>query len=416
MNIAVKHGVSSTMFHGYADEWSWLETYFGKYRKAPTKAAFKHKFPEFQIKAVNDSGHFSDEVRRQHARHELTSRMQKAAEYIADGDIDEALKNLQQSVVSIASDMGVENDGDILRNFGDIMDDVTARRERFQEYGAAGVPTGFPTLDERTGGPQPGELWIVGARLGVGKSWVLQRMAAAACMGGFDVQFDALEQSRSQVAMRIYSMLSGQMGKTLFDSQSLMKGKDYDPVEFKKFLKSLKDVQGRLNVADTTRGKVSPLTVASQIERNKPDAVFIDYITLMQKKGPDWQGVAELSSDLLGVGNEYQVPIIAAAQLNREHGISKEPPGAEALSQSDAIGQDATAVITMVKSSESVLIMKLAKHRNAPDGFKWYVHFDPAHGKFEEVTFQEAERLMEQDADKRDLAAVKERKLRKGRS
>lgn len=409
MKIAISHGLSADMFSGYREEWEFLETYFSKYRKVPTKAAFRMKFPDFGLKAVNDTGHFADEVRKTYARKQLTSAGQEMAEHLHNGDVDAAVELIQKSVITIAAGLGVNNDSDILRNFDDVMEDVDTRRERFQEHGAAGLPTGFITLDERTGGPQPGELWIIGARLGVGKSWVMQRMAAAAVMAGRTVQFDALEQSRSQVAMRIYSMLSGQMGKGLFDSQSLMKGKDYDPVAFRKFVKSLReDIKGRLHVADTSRGKVSSLTVASQIERNLPDAVFIDYLTLMKKNGPDWQGVAELSSDLLNTANEYQLPIIAASQLNREHGLSKnEPPGPEALSQADAIGQDATAVITMCKMSDSVLIMKLAKHRNAPDGFKWYVHFDPAHGKFEEITHSEALEVKDRDDDLRDMAAVK---------
>ena len=130
----------------------------------------------------------------------------------------------------------------------------------------------------------------------------------------------------------------------------------------------------------------------------------------MQKTGPYWQGVADLSSDLLRCSNEYSIPVIAAAQLNREHGIGKEPPGPEAIAQADAIGQDATAVITMVKMSESVLVMKLAKHRNAPDGFKWYVHFDPAHGKFEEVTYDKALDIKDADDVRRDEENIKQTK------
>jgi replicative DNA helicase len=401
---AMKAGVTPAMFHGFGEEWEWLENYWTRFKKPPTKLAFKSAFPEFRIKAANDTGHFADAVRKSHARHEMTVSMREAAEFISDGDVATAIETMQKKMIQIAAGMGTSDDSDILRSFDDIMTEINDRRERFQERGSAGIPTGFTTLDERTGGPAPGEMWVVAARLGEGKSWMMQRMAAAAVMNGYRVQFDALEQTRAQVAMRIYSMLSGSMGKSVFNSMALMQGKDYDPKLFNRFVKSLqKEIKGNLHVADASRGKVSSLTIASQIERNKPDIVFVDYITLMAKKSSEWQGVAELSSELVQVGTEYGVPIVAASQLNRESGVTRgkaawNPPGAEALSQADAIGQDATAVLTMSAPSVHTRVGYAAKMRNAENGFKWYMHFDPGHGKFTEIQKTRAEDIA--DADK----------------
>lgn len=403
---AMKAGVSPMMFHGYTEEWTWLENYWTTHKKPPTKLAFKAAFPEFRIKAANDTGYFADQVRKSHARHELTGSMKEAAEFISDGDIQTAIEKMQKSMIQIAAGMGTSDDSDILRSFEDIMTEVNDRRERFQERGSAGIPTGFETLDERTGGPAPGEMWIVAARLGEGKSWMMQRMAAMAVMNSYRVQFDALEQTRSQVAMRIYSMLSGSLGKQVFNSMSLMQGKDYDPKLFQRFVKSLqKEIKdGHLHVADASRGKVSALTIASQIERNKPDIVFVDYLTLMAKKSSEWQGVAELSSELVQVATEYKVPVVAASQLNRESGVTRgkgawTPPGPEALSQADAIGQDATAVLTMSAPSVHVRVGYAAKMRNAENGFKWYMHFDPGHGKFSEIQKTRAEDIADQDRE-----------------
>jgi replicative DNA helicase len=408
--LALKSGLTSDMFHGYREEFMWLENYYQKHRKTPSRIAFRSAFNEFRIRDVDDTAHFSEEVRKSHAMHTMTQSMNEATEFLMGGDIDTAIKKMSASMVSIAAGMGNLNDGDILRSHRDIMDDINLRKNRFDENGSAGIPTGFETLDERTGGPQPGELWIFGARLGEGKSWILQRMAANACMYGFNVQFDALEQSRSQVAMRIYSMLSGQMGKGLFDSRALMQGKDYDPRAFRRFVTGLKDnIEGRLHVSDASRGKVSTLTIASQIERNKPDIVYVDYITLLKKNSSEWQGVAELSSDLTQLAVEYNIPIVAASQLNRESGISRkgEPPGAEALSQADAIGQDASVVVNMARWAPSVLKLKAVKSRNTESNFSWYVQHDPGIGKFGEVTQVEAEKIKERDLDKRDAEAVK---------
>lgn len=410
--VALTHGLSGNMFHAYPEEWAWLEDYYLRHRRTPTKVAFHHAFPEFRVKASNDTGHFSDEVMKAHARHELTGTMRDAAEFIANGDLDSAIQHMQTSVVSIASGMGIHNDGDILRDYDDIVVDLDNRRQRYEDTGSAGIPTGFETLDERTGGPQPGELWIIGARLGEGKSYTMQKMACSALVNGYAVQFDALEQSRAQVAMRIWSMLASSIGKGQYDSAALMQGRDYDPKKFKRFLKDLRtDVAGALNVSDTSRGRVSSTTIAAQIERNNPDIVFVDYLTLMAKKSAEWQGVAELSSDLLQTANEYLIPLVAASQLNREHGLGKEPAGPEAIAQSDAIGQDATAVITLKPMSESVLVMKLAKYRNGTSGFKWYTHYNPKAGVFKEVTYDEALDLQDKDELARERSRRKKRSL-----
>jgi len=405
MSVAFKSGLTNSQFHAYPDEWEWLENYYLKHRKTPSKLAFKQQFPEFPVKAVNDTAHYAIEVRKHHARHSLTATMRDVADHIADGDIDAAVRKMHSSIISISSTMGDgTNDSDIVTSWEDTYNEVEKRVERVNEHGMSGVPTGFTTLDERTGGPQPGHVWIIGARLGQGKSWTMMRMATAAIIEGYNVQYNALEQTRAEVAMRVHTFLSTEVGKELFRNLDLMQGKNFDLKSYREFLSGLKEtINGRMHVSDTSRGRVSPLTIASQIERNKPDIVFIDYLTLMEKSGDgDWKSVAKLSGEIKTIAMEYQVPIVAAAQLNRAMGLSKEPAGPEALAQSDAIGQDADAVITMRQMSPSVLQMKLAKNRHGASGFKWYCQFQPSAGIFKEVTYNEALTIKDEDDESDD--------------
>ncbi len=405
MVVALKAGLSLDQFHACPDEWEWMERYYLKYRKTPSKVAFKQQFSEFPVKAVNDTAHYASEVRKNHARQSLTRTMRDVADYIADGDIDSAVQKMHSSIISISSTMGDgTNDSDIVTSWQDTYEEVEKRVERVEVHGMSGVPTGFTTLDERTGGPQAGHVWIVGARLGQGKSWTMMRMATAAIIDGYNVQYNALEQTRSEVAMRVHTFLSSEVGKELFKNLDLMQGRNFDLKSYKEFLKTLKgSVQGRMHVSDTSRGKVSPLTIASQIERNNPDIVFIDYLTLMEKSGDgDWKSIARLSGEIKTIAMEYQVPIVAAAQLNRTMGLGKEPAGPEALAQSDAIGQDADAVITMRQMSESAIQMKLAKYRHGLSGFKWYCQFQPSAGIFKEVSYDRALELKDEDDEADD--------------
>jgi replicative DNA helicase len=276
---------------------------------------------------------------------------------------------------------------------------------RVTETGSAGIPFGIPTIDEATGGANPGDLWIVGARLGTGKSWIMQGMAVNAVMDGHTAQFDALEQSRAAVGMRIHSLMSGKFGKQVFASNALMQGKEFKLSEYIDFLRKLKDnVGGKLHVSDASRGQVSVASIAAQIERNKPDIVYIDYITLMRKASTEWQAVAQLSGELKALATNYSIPIVGASQLNREHGISRkgEPADVEAIAQSDSIGQDADGVITFAKYSPSVLKGKLAKNRNGLGGQYFYMQFQPSAGVIKEVSANTAQRLVDKDRDVAD--------------
>jgi replicative DNA helicase len=398
------NGVTEKFFHTYDQEFGWIEKYISRYKRMPSKEAFKERFPKFRIKAVDDVEHFVDEVRASHVTASLTNSIQDVIDAISLGDTDKAVRLMHSGALEVESQLtGMSGDADIFQNWEDTYREVVRRVDRFEEKGLAGIPTGFDTLDERTGGPQPGHVWIVGARLGQGKTWSLVRMAVAAAFSGLTVQYDALEQSRAEIAMRVHTFASSKYGKEVFKNLDLAQGRNFDLREYKKFLKEFsthKDI-GKFHVSDTSRGLVSPMTIAAQIERNHPDAVFLDYITLMESED-GWESKAKLSAGLKQIAGQYQVPVIAAAQLNRAHGLGKEPPGAEALSQSDAIGQDADVVVTMKQQSKRVILMKLVKFRHGRDGYSWYTAFKPNTGHFQEITKDEALDMIQEDKDEED--------------
>jgi len=91
------------------------------------------------------------------------------------------------------------------------------------------------------------------------------------------------------------------------------------------------------------------------------------------------------------------VPIIVANQLNRTAGISTKNVGPEALSGSDAIGQDADGVVTMQKKTKRTVQMFLAKYRHGEDGMHWYMQFEPNTGVFDEISEEKMMDLRDED-------------------
>lgn len=395
---AVAHNVNRDMFRVCQQEWDFIESYVKTYNQAPSLKAFKYQFPKFTIKEdINDTGYYSDQVRTAHARWLLTEKVNDIADLLAGHDIDTALKTMQQTAVEVAAQVGINHDENIFSDYSDIKADLQTRIRRVSEYGSSGIPTGFPAIDERTSGFQPSEFAIVSARLNIGKSYILGSLACNAALADYTVQLVSLEMSRSLVSWRLHSFLYKKLRNGHLDPAALVQGKGFDVNDYNEFLEELENsMTGRIHISDATRGQVSPLDVAAMIERNHPDIVFIDYLTLMKKRGPDWQAIAELSGQLKQLAVQYNIPIVAAAQLNRSKGESSDP-GADALAGSDSIGQDADMVLAVTRESSHVRKCTMVKNRNGKNGFRWYVNFRPEQGVIEQVDYTRAMDIKDQD-------------------
>lgn len=394
-------GITSSMFHTYVDEAQWLEKYIQRNSKAPSKQALRQTFPDFTIFKVNDTSHWCEEVRKTHKRQSMVNLMDAALMLVDAEDEDAAIAMIQQGITGInAVSQGVRNDFDVFENWDEVYDSVQNRVDRVRAHGHAGVPSGFDTLDHITGGFQPGWFGVIAARLGQGKTWTGVRMGYAAAVTGHKVHYFSLEQSRLQIAMRVHAFGSRQFSKDVFNPMDLNRGKGFDIRQYKKFLQDMKDQRGSgtFKINDTSRGMVTPSTVAAVIETEQPDVVYIDYLTLLGATSDDWRGTAKLSSEIQSTAQRFDLPIIALSQVNRL-GIGKEPPGAEHLSQADAIGQDADLVMTQTQVTKSVMKHRLAKFRHGMGGDTWYSKFSPGTGEYEEVTQAEAEQIIEDDQE-----------------
>lgn len=401
----IGQGIDDDTFVDYHEPWRWILGYYERHGSPPSKASFKSRWPDVTVYRVDDPTPYVEEVMRAAHHRELVNLLDTAATDLSIGmDPDIVLRRIQRDTKSLVAHHRVVNDTDVIESWEDTFDEIARRVERSSISGHAGIPSGFRTLDEATGGFGPGELWVLAARLGQGKSWTAIRTAIEALMDGTTVIYDALEQSARQISMRVHHLLSARLGYRVFAAQDLHSGRGIDLAEYKEFLTSLPDaVPGKLIVCDTERGRVGPEQIAAQIERHKTDntLVVIDYLTLLAGGGEEWQRVAKLSGDLKVMAEQYQVPIIAVAQINRQ-GMSKEPPGPETLAQSDSIGQDADGVITLRQMSDRVMRFRLAKYRHGRDGQRWWVKFDLNKGDFRDCTGDEANELMEADRELAD--------------
>ncbi len=249
--------------------------------------------------------------------------------------------------------------------------------------GITGVPTGFPDLDNMTGGFQKGDLVIVAARPSMGKTALVTGVALhAAIAHQVPVAVFSLEMSREQIVQRMLC------SEALVDLGRLLRGRltDDDYVR-------LAQAAGHLNSAPIwidDSGALSVLEMRAKARRLKADQpelglIIVDYIQLMNAGGGAenrQQEVSEISRGLKALAKELSLPILALSQLSRapEQRADHRPQLSD-LRESGSLEQDADLVMFLYRPEYYVTPMEaeekglqgraeliIGKQRNGPTG------------------------------------------------
>ncbi|MFB9318959.1 replicative DNA helicase [Cryptosporangium minutisporangium] len=239
----------------------------------------------------------------------------------------------------------------------------------------SGVPTGFADLDRLTNGLHPGQLIIVAARPGLGKStFGLDVARSASIRHGLTSAVFSLEMSKIEITMRL---LSAEARVPLHHLRSGQLSED----DWTKLARRIGEVsEAPLFIDDSPNMTMMEIRAKARRLKQRHDLrlVVIDYLQLMtgnKRVESRQQEVAELSRGLKLLAKELEVPVIAASQLNRgpEQRTDKRPQLSD-LRESGSIEQDADMVLLLhredyyekesPRAGEADFI--LAKHRNGP--------------------------------------------------
>ena len=275
-------------------------------------------------------------------------------------------------------DVARRDDRDEVATLGELIDGAMLELEQIQHREAAhtGLPTGFRDLDELTSGLQPGNLVIIAARPGIGKSSLAINIAHNVAVAGGSVSVFSLEMSRHEVGMR---MLCSAARVPWDRIRSKRVGPD-DWVRVVQAAERLHDAP--LSIVDS--GNVNIVDVRAKARRMRSSKqglslIIVDYLQLITSaavRRPDnrQQEVAEISRSLKLLAKELHIPVLALSQLNRnpETRADKRPQLSD-LRESGSLEQDSDVVAFIhrddsdpEKKKEAELI--LAKHRNGPTG------------------------------------------------
>lgn len=308
--------------------------------------------------------------------------------------IQKSYENSEDNILAFAEknifDIAERGDKSSLVKMAGSLDDVLTKFEEIHKNGGMirGLATGYGELDNLTNGFKEGNLVILAARPGFGKSSLAMNIVSNVALDmGKKCAVFSLEMSREEITQRVLCSVSGVSMQNALTGH--LTGDDW---------KALWEARKKLDEADIyidDSSLNSPTEILSKCRRIKRemgglDLVMIDYLQLMNgnlkyRDGNRQQEISDITRNLKITAKELGVPILLLSQLSRE--VEKREdhrPVVSDLRESGSIEQDADIVMFIynsakyadvdVKDGPNVCELIVAKHRSGPLGtikLKW---------------------------------------------
>ncbi len=304
-----------------------------------------------------------------------------------EDDAEQVLAYAESQIISVSE----KRDSTSLVHISNTTVDVMERIEN--AYGnrgsQGGLKVGFKNLDEATNGFLPGQMIVLAARPGCGKtSFVMNMVANLASKADSEevVAVFNLEMSAGELVMRLMANIAG------VDSRDLANGLENQDSLDKVWV--AQDVLQKSNIyiddtAEITTEQIKSKCRRLKMQRGRLDLVVIDYLQLItpsEAKKSTLESVTKISRDIKIMAKELKVPIVILSQMSRsiekrekEDGADKDPKLSD-LRDSGAIEQDADIVAFLTDGDFGVdtgnvpIRFMIAKHRSGSIGelyFEW---------------------------------------------
>ena len=254
----------------------------------------------------------------------------------------------------------------------------------FKDDAAQRTYIGFSKLDDLLGGLEGGDMIVIGARPGVGKSAFVTQITTDLARSGKRVGFYNLEMQEKQVYERFVVAESG-IGLT-----RLRRAVRFLGDEEERFRRANEVLEKEDRIIITTGSKAMS-EIRNESRHMGYDVIIIDYLQLLRAdktyRGNRYAEVGAISRAIKALAMELNIPIIALSQLNRvsENREGKEPTMAE-LREAGDIEQDASVILLMWNMSKdsSRKGIKIEKQRQGRTG-KIVLRFNGDLMRFEET-------------------------------
>lgn len=264
---------------------------------------------------------------------------------ISGARFDEVRSKFEAEAEALDSMVEIKHD----RRFDAIREAYAHLVKGLEKEGMSGTPCGYPEIDEHTGGWQPGNFVVMGARPGMGKTTIALDWVYSAASAGHTTMFVSLEMTQTEVLFKLVSKVCAIPPRRLMRSEV----SESEPAVVWAGLEKISCLP--IFIFDDTnisRDLHGIRDAARRIQRKDGlGLIVIDYLQLMDdvpgqtRKGRE-ERIGDISRGLKRLAKQLQVPIIALSQLSRAveiRGGTKEPMLSD-LRDSGSLEQDGDIV------------------------------------------------------------------------
>jgi len=311
---------------------------------------------------VQDEGYIKDTSLDFCKKQKLKEALMQSVDLIQNSSYEEV-----RTLIDNALKLGTDN------NFGhDFKKDFEAR---YEIKARNPITTGWEKIDSLTkDGLGMGELGVVIAPTGAGKSMALAHLGAHAVKAGKNVVHYTLELSEAVTGQRYDSCISAIPLSTLFHRKD-------------EVLETISDVEGSLIIKEYPTKTASANTIRTHLQKlkkrnHKIDMIIVDYADLLKSTTNFREKRDELGSiyeSLRAVAQENKCPIWTASQTNRT-GLNAEVVTMESISEAfnKCFVADFICSIsrTIKDKNANTARLFIAKNRNGPDGLVFPMFMD----------------------------------------
>jgi replicative DNA helicase len=369
-----------------------------KYLQSIVRSIYEYKekyevYPSLKIMVTLVRNNIDDDVVKEQAKEYLLSVLQDSSivedcDYVKETSLDfckkQKLKEAMMRSVKLLNRSSFDEISTVINealklgtdvNFG--YDYKLDFEERFKIKQRDPITTGWKEIDAICkGGLGNGELGVVIAPTGAGKSMALVHLGAQAVKLGKTVIHYTLEMAETSIAGRYDSCITGLKLKEMF--------------QFKEQIhERVKDIEGNVIIKEYPTKSATTTTIKNHLERIKSrgikvDMIIVDYADLLRpvinrrsnEKRHDLESIYE---ELRGLSQVFECPIWTASQTNRS-GLNAEIVTMEAISEAFNKCFVADFICTISRTVEDKKANKgrifVAKNRNGIDGVVFPIRMD----------------------------------------
>ena len=372
-------------FESEANNWivTTIQEYFEEYKSSPTLEVMKVKMEKI------DNDVLKTQI-VQHLKDAWKYTEAEDLEYIKDQALD-FCKNqeIKRAILSSVELLKSGRYDEIKTNIDDAMkagadkdighDYMTEIESRYTDAVRFVQATPWDVINELLdGGLGKGELGVMVAPAGIGKSWALMNVGADAIKKGKTVLHYTLELNEAYVGLRYDSVITGIANQNLKHYQDDIK-------------EQLSKLKGELIIKHYPTKSVSVMGIRAHVEKcimqdKKPDVIIVDYADLIrghgQEKRHELEGIYE---DLRGMAGEYEIPVWTASQANRS-ALEEDVIDASKISESYGKVMVADFVLSLSRKIQDKLAgtgrWHVIKNRFGPDGITLPSKMNLSNGQF----------------------------------